>query len=391
MKTMRTTILGFLATVLFALALPASAADKVFSFSATIYNSAGAGQPYVVGGVVSASASNPSVVLLDTFNRTPNEFNSVFKSVRDTLGATVVWSIITDKTVNGPTSSCGTTPPALPPSINWSSGPITRNGLQGVKPSGHYCLWVAAYDTAPGSVCALETWSGQANTGTNFGGGTAFTDFLNPGSEFSFAFTGSGACTGVLGCDATNNRAGNLHPDHDVEPVGAPDWGLIRGNNKDGGACIVVPYQFTLDTVNNRASFIVPSGTGQKVAVKYVVRWSAVASDTGDPNAGWTSKRPLFSWGIINPDPTPGSGHYIPALACAQEDPPSFASLTPAELLALLPIIPDIPLFQGNPNYPVLTTAKMCVLQHGWTAVGPNLYQYLTKTADEADGFMSLD
>src|SRR5262245_35165997 len=41
MKTMRTTILGFLATVFLALALPASAADKLFLVKATVYTLTG--------------------------------------------------------------------------------------------------------------------------------------------------------------------------------------------------------------------------------------------------------------------------------------------------------------------------------------------------------------
>ena len=406
MKTVQNTFFTIVIGLLATLALPASAADKVFSFYATIYNGG------VANGVLSSSSTTPSVVLLDTFNRTPTQFNSVMKSVRDTLPANVSWSIITDKTVNGATSSCGTTPPAVPSSVTYSSGPITRDGLQGVKPSGHYCLWVAAYESGPPATsCVLEQWSGQANTGQNFGGGTPFTDFANQASVFSYAFTGSSACTGVLGCDATNNKSGVLDPTLDLayaDPAYQGKYGLIRGNNKDAGACIVVPYQFTLDitSVPQRAKFIVPPGTGQAVSAQYVIVWGATnvvppeyPTASTDPNVGWLVNRPKVSWGTPAP-PVIGTNDYVPALACVT-DPADFSLVPSSDLAAVLPVIPNSPPFNtpalaGYPQYQPGQLAKMCVSQYGWTSLGRDssgniILQQWMKFIDQADGFVSRD
>lgn len=214
----------------------------------------------------------------------------------------------------------------------------------------------------------------------------------------SSAFTVWG---GTLGCTAASNKGGNLDPGLDVAYVNVPpDWGLIRGNNKDGAACVVVPYTFTLDTasVPQKASFVVPPGTGQAVSAQYIVVWKPIAVlPSTDPNAYWTITRPKLAW------KTDGSGNpvYIPALSCVV-DPDNFTLVTTTSVPSLddlLPTIPNVAPFNLPANaahYPVNSKAKMCVSQVGWTSVGKDgsgntLVQYWTKVIDQGDGFMSLD
>ncbi|MCC7114772.1 MAG: hypothetical protein IT520_10365 [Burkholderiales bacterium] len=209
---------------------------------------------------------------------------------------------------------------------------------------------------------------------------------------------------GTLGCTSTTNKGGNLDPGLDLAYVNVPpDWGLIRGNNKDGGDCVVVPYTFTLDTTvtPQKASFIVPPGTGQAVSAQYIVVWKAITVlSAADPNAFWTIVRPKLAW------KTDSSGNpiYIPALSCVV-DPDDFSLVKnviytggpPYTFEDLKPTIPNTADFTPTAaTYPIGSKANMCISQLGWTSVGKDssgntLVQYWTKVIDLGDGFMSLD
>ena len=195
--------------------------------------------------------------------------------------------------------------------------------------------------------------------------------------------------TGTLGCDFANNtntKGGNLDPDAD-QPVGtAPDWGLIRGPNTDGGDCTPIPYTFTLNP-DNTASFVADK-LGQKVVVEYIVLWYPVpvdASPTSYPGAGiqltagWTDRRPTLAWGTG----APGPSDYVPALACVVDNVNAGT--------AAFPLIPDVDPFHANSHSQYLpnTLASMCVAQHGWTAIGSGNVQYWSKIIDR-DGFVRL-
>ena len=203
--------------------------------------------------------------------------------------------------------------------------------------------------------------------------------------------------TGILAC---GQKAGDptIDPGLNLAYVDVPpNWGLVRGNNKDAATCVNVPYTFTLDATSTpqKASFVVPPGTGQAVSAIYVVVWDKVPVPTTGADEGWTVKRPKLAWA------KDGSGNpvYVPALSCVKDPGAGFAAITttstPYALEDLMPVLPDF----GTPYntyYVPGTQAKMCVAQHGWTSVGVdgsgnNLVQHWTKVIDLSDGFMTLD
>ena len=209
---------------------------------------------------------------------------------------------------------------------------------------------------------------------------------------------------GVLNCfPAPPFKSGELDPGAPIAYVYEIDegkYGLVRGLNKDGGPCAVVPYTFDVDinSTPQKAKFIVPPGTGQGVAVEYVIVWKAVPANSSGTTTGWTDARPNLAWKTcdqtIDPGCAPGTPVYIPGLACI-EDPvvfdEEFGTLGPGDLAALLPTIPNVAPFNAAPfnaYYPVGSTAKMCVAQQGWTAAGSNHVRYWTKIIDQGDGFV---
>jgi hypothetical protein len=212
---------------------------------------------------------------------------------------------------------------------------------------------------------------------------------------------------GVLGCDNTSNfdsSNGNvlpnaLDPNQDIAFLGDVSWGLRRGPNSVGPppTCVKVNYTFTLGP-GNISNLVYDKSSGQSATFKYVVIWKPVDVDQV-PNAssGWTIFRPQVSWGIANPQP--GTSDYVPALACVMDE-PDLTTLSAAQVQALLPVIPSVPPFLGNPNaqYQPGLTAKMCIAQQGVTAIGqdpnyPNdptkiLIQFWDKVIDESDGHL---
>ena len=204
----------------------------------------------------------------------------------------------------------------------------------------------------------------------------------------------TGGATGNANYDSSNGKTDlTLDPNPDSAFVGSPGWGLRRGANTDGASCVNTDYTFTLDTVNKVATLLSDKTTGQSAAFKYVVLWNPVPVDQTGATTGWTQFRPQVSWGIANP--VPNTMDYIPALSCVS-DPPDLSVLTPAQLLALLPIIPNVAPFDTNPNsqFQPGATALMCIAQQGFTSVGLDgtgkiLVQYWDKVIDESDGHIA--
>jgi hypothetical protein len=250
--------------------------------------------------------------------------------------------------------------------------------------------------------CSTWSFAGLIVTGT-VGNTYQLKATISVGSATSAQFTIWG---GILNCGDT---AGQLDPADPLAYVLQSDqgkYGLTRGPNKDAGNCVQVPYTFTLNistTTTQTSSFVIPSGTGQKVAVEYVVVFAPIDVDSQALNtAGWTSARPNVSWGIANPQLN--STDYVPALACVK-DAANFALISSADLAGFLPVIPNVAPYNTNPNPQFQPTtpqngnvAKICVAQAGWTSFGidPNdatktVVQFWFKLIDESDGFLSFD
>jgi hypothetical protein len=202
---------------------------------------------------------------------------------------------------------------------------------------------------------------------------------------------------GTLACSDYDSSAGNQDFSFDPRPDlsystldGAAAWGLVRGpnwkaNDDSTTDCLKVDYSFGI--ANGLASFLWDKTTGQHAAFKYVVVWPA---ETVDATTGWPSEsqHPRVSWGIDNPDPSPGSTDFVPAMICKSDD----LTLPQAQIL---PVIPDQPPFNTNPNpqFQPGSLAKVCVTQQGFTSgvdgSGNVFVQFWTKVVDEADSWLT--
>ena len=305
-------------------------------------------------------------------------------------------------TITGPTSAASGTPFSV--TVNLINGPggaqVTLSSSCGytgagtMQATGYSAVFTGTVGS-PGSPPTTCSFNASANLG--YGSAPPLAGFQVFG--------------GVLGCSNTNNYDSingksdlTFDPDPDVAYVGTPGWGLRRGQNTDGANCVLVDYTFTQDMVNNVASLVYDKMAGPPpqahAAFKYVVLWTPVAVDAlPDSTAGWTQRRPYVAWGTLNNNPPVFPGDYVPALACVEDGSATggFAALTPAQLQALLPTIPNVPPFAGNPypQYQPGQVAKVCVAQQGATSVGLDgsgnvLIQYWDKVIDEEDSQIKL-
>jgi hypothetical protein len=249
--------------------------------------------------------------------------------------------------------------------------------------------------------------------------------------DVTIASTGYGSAkianitvTGILDCAQYWSGPGNpndpsMDPDNDTAYVGTSTigglWGLRRGQNTDPTQTPCVPVNFTfLVNPDNTASFTYDkTGTTppqSSASFKYVVLWNAVPVDPNGASQGFGGHRPLVSWGI--PNPVVGPSDYVPALMCTDDGSASggFASLSPTQLTALLPTIPDdravttgapsdgpfaTAYASGRTQYQWGLKAKICVAQQGQTSVGLDgsgnvLIQYWDKFIDESDSFIKM-
>jgi hypothetical protein len=399
-------LLGLFATIaLMAFAIPGIAADKLFLLSAKVYTLTGTSN----SGVIPAGTT--SIVLLDYANQSPNGANSVMKSVAVDIPSDISYKVLSSSTsVNTspskPTVSCPAPPTfSTPPTgLTGPGGTLNINNITGVKPQGHYCLYLAV--TTSLQSCTLETWKGYANTGNSIAGGTPFLDFNvdspNQDQPYSLATTSDG-CTGILGCGSTpgDNIGGHLGSLvlNQSGFEGTADWGIVRGNNWNNTACTLVPYQFNFDGSQGVASFIVDNGAkgSQAISVEYVLLFDPV------PLATWPTFHPKVAWGSTFGvgGATPSySQDYVPVLPCLDDD------------VNGVNVLPDIPsgaqdfatdyataaaAGTGNPQYATPGKAMMCVANTGWTAIQnpvgfpPGSYiQPWFKIIDRSDGYTHI-
>jgi len=231
--------------------------------------------------------------------------------------------------------------------------------------------------------------------------------------------------TGILNCAQYWSGPGNandpsMDPDNDSAYVGTSTigglWGLRRGQNVDPTQTPCVPVNFTfLVNPDNTASFTYDkTGTTppqSSATFKYVILWNAVPIDPSGPTQGFGGHRPQVSWGTPAP-PVVNTDDYVPALMCTDDGSASggFDSLTPAQLQALLPTIPDdravttgaptdgpfaTAYANGRTQYQWGLKAKICVGQQGQTSVGLDgsgnvLIQYWDKFIDESDSYVRM-
>jgi hypothetical protein len=133
-------------------------------------------------------------VVLDFFNQSPGG-NSVFNSIKVDVPADVKYSVI-----NMVTKNSGSCPAPAQTTITPSSGPggtFQLNNITGARPTGHFCLYLAA--TSISSACAPSLWTGYANTGNSFNG-VPFFDSNVQTQAFSQTQTIDG-CDGTLPAD----------------------------------------------------------------------------------------------------------------------------------------------------------------------------------------------
>lgn len=221
---------------------------------------------------------------------------------------------------------------------------------------------------------------------------------------------------GVVACSRTNGA--NLvtpfayDPDDDKNFSGTPGWGIRRGANTDGADCVLVNTQVVFDGVNNIASITYDKSSLQKWSAKHVLVWTPDPVDT----SGVSYKKLYLAWGTFgtpeNPTDNPGTlqigtnglptnDTWVPALACV-EDPPVIvnnslvymSSMTPEQLEALLPVIPDVEPFSSSPwpQYQPGIKAKACLSASGSTSIGLStdnprrvLVQHWHKIVDQVD------
>ena len=216
------------------------------------------------------------------------------------------------------------------------------------------------------------------------------------------------ALPGILAClPAAGSTSGGLGsilaaqygtpPVYQIPGVGAPDYGLIRGENRDATCTYKVPFTFTVDGSTNTALFTEDS-LGQQTSVEYIIRWAPVNVDSD----GWSERQPCVAWGMETPtgpnplDPVLCGGDYVPALACLADDVNAPGDGT-GEVMPYIPSVAPFTSFSAtdHPQYMPLDSlghpqrAKVCVSQQGWTATNGQV-QYWTKIIDQADSGIRL-
>jgi len=411
MNRMRKVFCFLMATIFAAFALPATAADKLFTLGASTFTGSGTS----IGNVIPAGTT--VVLLLDFANQSPNGANSVMKTIQVLVPTDVSWKIIQTNSVNTTpnqtTVSCPTAP-TYTGAAPTSTGTISLSNLTGVKPSGHFCLYLAV--TSNLNACTPEIWQGSASTGS---GGQAFFDFTTQTQPYSNATTIDG-CTGILGCSTGNNTGGSYGSLVLTQSgfEGQADWGIVRGPNSNGGTCTLVPYQFNFNTTTKTASFIAGNKGAQDISAEYVVLFNPIPYPgyTVPGTVGfWPNYRPNLAWSntfyggngvfAVSNTTTPKlplpSLDYVPALACLDDD---------VAGTNVLPTIPDDSATSGpfssayaagNTQYQPGKLALICVANMGWTSLtltSPNSFglpagAYLQpwfKIIDRADGWVGL-
>jgi hypothetical protein len=230
------------------------------------------------------------------------------------------------------------------------------------------------------------TFTGTAGTCTLTATATGYPPaVLTPFVVFA---AGDLDCTNGTGSYSTSAGTGTgpfngpLDPAADQAYVGDPlSWGLRRYNNLDGSCTALVNYTLTtgFDPGNGKpaTNLVYDKGSPPQAGnFKYVIVWPA------QPITPWPELRPEVSWISVG-----GVQQWIPGLACLSDNPLDGPAL-------VMPTIPDIPPYSGNPvpEYQPFDAmsqpqrARMCIAQVGWTPLGGGLVQFWTKVIDQSDG-----
>jgi hypothetical protein len=222
------------------------------------------------------------------------------------------------------------------------------------------------------------------------------TGYQSASYAFANVYGGTLGCADGFNYDSSKGKTNfEFDPDKDIAYINVPGWGLLRGPNNDSVTCKDVNATLTLNGKN--ASLIYdktgPDPDQPNAAFKYVLVWTPIPVISSGELTGWSQQRPKVAWGNFGAA-GPAPADYVPALFCL-DDGSGFENLTPAQLLALLPTIPDVapfntPAFANYPQYQPGQPAKMCVAQQGVTAVLGSV-QYWTKIIDQADGWVSTE
>jgi hypothetical protein len=223
------------------------------------------------------------------------------------------------------------------------------------------------------TVCNAQTWFGQAWTGNNVGGGTQFTAFP-AGSDSAPAYIG---CDGTLAsCGGTGGTIDPTNPTGD-DLVASGETGILRGQDTSGACSDAIAYSLGLNA--NTLTYTATKGA-QQPSVEYIVVWDPVSADAN----GWAGKRPWVTWTGGDPTQVAAPG-WAPALPCRIDD----VNGTPADVM---PVFPDqdpynTNIYMGTPYYKG-NTAKMCVVQHGFTvnnSTDPDKVIYWDVIIDQID------
>jgi hypothetical protein len=232
MKTMRTTIVGFLAAMLMAFALPASAApEKIFSLNMSPTN--------VAAGV--------GVALTATLrNETPSGNSSI--------NSTVI------SAPSGYTITAVGTPPSGTAVIAAGGGSVSVSNLSPVKPGKTFALALTvtiSSGSANSCTQVTGTWGAQSWTGSSFSGDTF--RLLDPP-------------------ETTANRTTSVTPvcNYTIGMAGGPTY---RGATSALTATFGNPSSSSSSF--NSVTLNVPSGSGWTIAAAVPANWTATGQGTG--------------------------------------------------------------------------------------------------------------
>ncbi|HEX7273054.1 MAG TPA: hypothetical protein VF420_12985 [Casimicrobiaceae bacterium] len=341
-----------------AFALPsvaATAPDKLF----TINNpSPPAGVPVTLPpspAVIHAGTTVP--VTIKVTNESPKSGNSVINYVTVTL----LNASADSATLSNASATSGS-------AVVCSGGTAVCVTSPGIKPSGTISITVNVTVDAQ-ATCKATQWYAQAWTGS---GGQPFT--ASPaGSDSAPAYIG---CDGTLAsCGGTGGTIDPTNPTGD-DLVASGETGILRGQDTNGACSDAIGYSLGLNA--NTLTYTATKGA-QQPSVEYIVIWNPVGADAN----GWAGQRPWVTW--TGGTGTPAAPYWAPALPCMIDDVNGAPS-------AVMPTFPDQDPYNkdayiGTPYYKG-STAKMCVVQHGFTAnnsTDPSTVIYWDVIIDQID------
>ena len=245
--------------------------------------------------------------------------------------------------------------------------------------------------TPTGADVSFSAGCDASSSKTTLGdGSTKFTITINtlpaPPSTCTMTFTATNynpiplnnlqVYKGVLFCGDYDSINGPGIPPYDPDApstisglgssyVGTPGWGLRRGPNKDGPACVKVNYTCDLDATANTANCTFDKLSGQQATFKYLFLWAPRAPQAN----GWTSIA-RRSRGTPRSRIRARAARLGSAVECISDLFPALPTLP----TTILPTDPECPAVHGWREYvnglvPAERQALVCGAQQGWTSV----------------------